>query len=56
MRAIPASARQQRSNCGRPEARAPKAEDSPDFHQWHLSLERKFGRDGGRGKRNRGVR
>jgi hypothetical protein len=33
-----------------------KTEDSPDFHQWHLSLERKFGRDGGRGKWDRRMR
>jgi hypothetical protein len=29
-----------------------RSEDSPEFHQWHLSLERKFGRIYARKKRN----
>jgi hypothetical protein len=32
-----------------------KIEDSPDFHQYHLSLEGKYGRTGARSKRDRGV-
>jgi hypothetical protein len=28
-----------------------KTEDSPEFHEWHLSLDRKYGRSGGRNSR-----